>query len=135
MFLSGFCVLKALTKRVLGSHKMAGKTTVSKARGLQKNWASPEDQKYSPDLGGSGGDMLRQKCGGSQRRALSVLPWHVPRCLEREWPERNERERERDRFTQSGGDVQIPVRSLITKQHSHPRGQTSEWPGLRDETE
>lgn len=94
MFLSGFCVLKALTKRVLGSHKMAGKTTTSKARGLQKNWASPEDQKDPLDLGGSGGDMLRQKCGGSQRRALSVLPWHIPRCLEREWPEGNERERE-----------------------------------------
>lgn len=99
MFLSGFCVLKALTKRVLGSHKMAGKTTASKARGLQKNWASPEDQKDSPDLGRSGGDMLRQKCGGSQRRALSVLPWHIPRCLEREWPERNERERERQVYT------------------------------------
>ena len=36
--------------------------------------------------------MFRQKCGGFQRRALSVLPRHFPRCLEREWPEGNERE-------------------------------------------
>lgn len=64
MFLSGFCVLKALTKRILGIHKMAGKTTMSKAKGFQKNWAFPEDQKDPPDLGGMEGTCLDRNVGG-----------------------------------------------------------------------
>lgn len=60
---------------------MSGKASMSRARRLQKNWASPEDQKVPLDLrkGRGGGDVSRQKCEGSQRRALFSASSECPK--------------------------------------------------------